>query len=261
MATPPERSVNSPQNRQLKEIRRALERGEPTADGLCAIEGHHLLAEALNSPVEVVRVFHSGSVAGLPRAIEQTGVPDPVLTQIASTETSPGVIALIRFPAFSDSADASRGPGRAPLSVYLDGIQDPGNAGTIIRSAEAFGVTEVIFGIGTVSPFNPKALRAAAGSLFRTRFERGEFPAGRALDRVWYWASPREGVEAAAVDWTGPAGLIVGSEAHGVDPARQQVARPVRIPTSGVESLNAAVAASILLYEAARQRRAGPGPK
>ncbi len=256
MKPTPARSLRSLHNPQLKEIRRALERGEPAGDGLCAIEGQHLLTEALRSPVEVVRVFTSRPLFDLPAPVEQIDVPDHVLAQIASTETSPGVVSLIRFPRRTSP------PTGLPLLVYLDRIQDPGNAGTIARSAEAFGATELLFGPGSVSPYNPKALRAAAGSLFRVPFRTGvQLPLEKSsigeLSIDWYWASPHQGRWAADIRGDRACGLMIGSEAHGVDPSRQALGEPVRIPTAGVESLNAAVAAAILLYEIARQRRPG----
>jgi len=248
MTGPFARSLRSPHNPQLKELRRALQRGEPTTGGLCAIEGRHLLEEALRSPVEVVRVFTKLPQPSLPAHIEQIEVPDHILAQVASTETSPGVVSLIRFPA-NRPAEEPRLP---PLVVYLDGLQDPGNAGTIVRAAEAFGATEVRFGEGCVSPFNPKTLRASAGSLFRVPFQTGA--SALTGDLTWYWSAPRDGERADQVDWKRPCGLVVGSEARGVHSLRRQAARPVHIPTLGVESLNAAIAASLLLYEAARQR-------
>ena len=143
-------------------------------------------------------------------------------------------------------------------------LQDPGNAGAIVRAAEAFGATGVLFLKGTASPYNPKTLRASAGSLFRVPFLHGmDAPPWRA-PRCGRTASsciaavpafpPREALTRPR-DLTGRCALIIGSEAHGV--CRRTGARrrlDVSIPTVGVESLNAAMAAGILLYEARRQR-------
>jgi TrmH family RNA methyltransferase len=143
----------------------------------------------------------------------------------------------------------------------LDGIQDPGNAGAMVRAAEAFGATGVIFVKGTVSPHHPKTLRASAGSLFRVPFAAGlEAPLVRAaleqhrLDI--YAAMPWTGAERLAedVDFGRRCALIVGSEGRGVSIELRGIAEDVAIPTAGVESLNAAVAASVLLYETRRQR-------
>jgi TrmH family RNA methyltransferase len=143
----------------------------------------------------------------------------------------------------------------------LDGLQDPGNCGTIVRAAEAFGATGVIFLKGTASPYNPKTLRASAGSLFRVPFLHGVDTAlARAAlqqNRVDLYAGvpARDGVRSLVqVDLTGRCGLIVGNESHGIGSELRSAALDVAIPTVGVESLNAAVAAGIMLYEARRQR-------
>ena len=153
----------------------------------------------------------------------------------------------MRFPEWT-WADLVPSPA---LVVILDGVQDPGNAGTILRSAEAFGATGVVFRRGSVSPRNPKLLRASAGSSFRLPTVAGDPEVPFAL----YAAHPHTGTAAADIDWSGPCALAVGSEAHGVSAELLRRATPVRIPTGHVESLNAAVAASILLYEAAQCRR------
>jgi TrmH family RNA methyltransferase len=146
--------------------------------------------------------------------------------------------------------------------VVLDGLQDPGNAGAILRAAEAFGATGAIFLKGTASPFNPKTLRAAAGSLFRVPFLYGMEPALalaalRDARLQLYAAVPSAEQPLADVDLTAACGLIIGNEARGVSRELRAAASAVSIPTAGVESLNAAMAAGILLYEARRQR--GPG--
>jgi RNA methyltransferase, TrmH family len=147
--------------------------------------------------------------------------------------------------------------------VVLDGLQDPGNAGTIVRAAEAFGATGIVFLKGTASPHNPKTLRAAAGSLFRVPFLHGVAPAtaiatlrqnGVKLVAAMPPVASMPADTLSTTDLTGRCALIIGSEAHGVSEVWRSAAAPVSIPTVGVESLNAAVAAGILLYEARRQR-------
>jgi TrmH family RNA methyltransferase len=154
-----------------------------------------------------------------------------------------------------------------PLVVVLDGLQDPGNAGAIVRAAEAFGATGVLFIKGSASPHNPKTLRASAGSLFRVPCLHGVDAAlARAAleqNKVELYAGvparPGESVRSIAeVDFTGRCALIVGNEAHGVSEELRSAALGVFISTVGVESLNAAVAAGIMLYEARRQRSLGP---
>jgi len=184
-------------------------------------------------------------------------LPDRLFQTISATETSQGVVVLVE-PRQWMLDDLFRG---ATLVVVLDGVQDPGNAGAIVRAAEAFGATAVVFGRGSVSPFNPKTLRGSAGSLFRMPFVHGieaaEVAAAcdqRGVKR--FAAMPSD--DRAPRDLTGPCALIIGSEAHGVSEALRTGATPITIPTEGVESLNAAMAAGILLYEARRQRSVCP---
>jgi TrmH family RNA methyltransferase len=206
-----------------------------------------IAASSVKSTVE-------GHVRGL-KQVRVVEVEDALFNGIALTESSQGVIALVKPPEWSIE-QLFRG---RPLVVVLDGVQDPGNAGTIVRSAEAFGATGVIFGKGTVSPFNAKTLRAAAGSLFRIPFVRG-------LDAVLvrtileqrrvrpYAADAHNGMSLAEADLAKRAALVVGSEGRGVSDKLRSASTPLRIATAGVESLNAAVAASVILYEASRQR-------
>jgi TrmH family RNA methyltransferase len=146
-----------------------------------------------------------------------------------------------------------------PLLMILDGIQDPGNAGAIVRAAEAFGATGVIFVKGSVNPFNPKTIRASAGSLFRVPLVAALDPSlaiaavsQRKIDL--YAAMPKASLSLTSATLSHKCAFVIGSEGRGVSPALQDAAQGVRIPTSEVESLNAAVAAGILLYEAWRQR-------
>ncbi|HUI78383.1 MAG TPA: RNA methyltransferase [Bryobacteraceae bacterium] len=257
-------TITSAANPLLKDVRRAIVRGGLTLEGWCVAETFHLLEEALRSDCEVktvlaaesVRSAAVGHVRGLGR-IRIVVVPDSVLNALSGTETSQGVIALVKPPEWK-LEQLFRG---CPLVAVLDGLQDPGNCGAIVRAAEAFGATGVLFIKGTANPYNPKTLRASAGSLFRVPFLHGVDPAlARAAlqqNRVEIYAGvpARSGVRSLAdVDLGGRCGLIIGNEARGVGGELRAAALDVAIPTVGVESLNAAVAAGIMLYEARRQR-------
>ena len=183
-------------------------------------------------------------------------VSDKTFRDLASTETPQGVIALVR-PSVSALAEMTRGDDA--LVVLLDGVQDPGNAGAIVRAAEAFGASGVVFLKGSVNPYNPKCIRGSAGSVFRVPLV-ASVEADEILGHTqiaWYAAMPRAQKLASDADLAAPCGMIIGSEGHGVSPGLAGRAIGLRIPTSGVESLNAAVAAGILLYEARRQRASG----
>lgn len=256
--------LTSPANALLKDVRRAISRGTLTEQGWCVAETFHLLEEALRSDCEVKTVLAAESVRSAVqshvrrlRGVRVIEVADSLFEKIAGTETSQGVIALVRPPAWS-LAQLFRG---AALVVALDGVQDPGNAGTIIRAAEAFGATGILFLKGTVSPFNAKTLRASAGSVFRVPFVCGiDGDLARAALQQQklnvYAAVPCGGAakDVTGVDLTKRCAIIIGSEAHGVSAVLRGGAFDVAIPTVAVESLNAAMAASILLYEARRQR-------
>jgi len=262
-------TITSAANPMLREVRRAISRGDRTGDGLCVAEGFHMLEEALRSGREVPSVVTSESVCETvvgkiadwqvrgsadPRIV---ALPDALFQNIASTETSQGVIALVR-PAEWSVAQVFGG---ASLVVVLDGLQDPGNAGAIVRAAEAFGASGVLFTRGTASPHHPKTLRASAGSLFRVPFvaglDAGQTRAALLQHQVAvYAAMPFTGTQklAGAADFVRRCAIIAGSEGRGVSKELYGIAEDVAIPTVGVESLNAAVAAAVLLYEARRQR-------
>jgi TrmH family RNA methyltransferase len=251
-------TISSAANPLLKDVRRAIAHGGLSPAGWCVAETPHLLEEALRSRCEIKMVLAAESawrqLPPLP-GIRIAVLPDALLQKISGTESSPGTMALVQAPQWKLEQLFQ---GRA-LVVVLDGLQDPGNAGAILRTAEAFGSTGVILLKGTASPFNPKTLRASAGSLFRVPFLHGVDPAAalaalREAGVRLYAAVPAAVRPVAEVDLTVPCGLIIGNEARGVSPDWRAAACEVSIPTAGVESLNAAVAAGILLYEASRQR-------
>jgi len=261
---PKAESIVSAANPLLKDVRRAIARGGLTRDGLAIAETFHLLEEALRSDCDVPIVLAAESVQSsaethvrrLP-GVRLAILPDDLFQTVAGTETTQGVMALVRPPAWTIEQLFPKNA----LVVVLDGLQDPGNAGTIVRAAEAFGATGVLFLKGSVNPHNPKTLRASAGSLFRMPYLAAvDVPAARAAlaeHRVPLYAGVPARVGTRSVnetDLTVPCGLAIGNEAHGVSGELRASAIDVSIPTVGVESLNAAVAAGILLYEARRQR-------
>jgi TrmH family RNA methyltransferase len=246
----------SEKNPLLKQIRRAVRRGSLTQDGFAVSEGPHLLEDALAAGCEIEAVLVAESARSAVNGVRQArvvSVRDDVFSGVASTETTQGVIALVRPPVWTLD-DLLRGQ---PLIVILDGVQDPGNAGAILRAAEAFGATGVVFLRGTVSPYNPKCLRASAGSIYRLPFV-ADFGEMETLEQkaVLYAAMADAKKPISEVDLSRPCAIIIGSEGRGVSPNLQTRATAIRIPTAGVESLNAAVAAGVLLYEARRQRAA-----
>ena len=254
----------SPRNPILKDVRKAIARGTVTDQGFAVAESFHLLEEALRSDCEISAVFAAESVRaaveshvrGL-KKIRVGVLPDDLFQSISSTEASQGVMALVRPPQWS-LEQLFRGHA---LTVVLDGVQDPGNAGTVLRAAEAFGATGVAFLKGTASPYNPKCLRASAGSIFRIpvvpSLDPKVFLAASEQRKIELFAlMPKSAIEVAKADFSRKCAIVVGSEGRGVSQRLSEKATPVRIPTVGVESLNAALAAGIALFVARTQRMA-----
>ena len=244
-------TVTSARNPLLKEVRKAVQRGSLTEDGLCVAEGFHLLEEALRSRCEIECVLVSEAARGVvPDGVRVVPLDEKLFATVSSTEASQGVVTLVRPPAWSLD-DVFGG-----LALVVDGVQDPGNGGAMVRAAEAFGATGVVFLKGSVNPYNPKALRASAGSVFRVPVVTG-LEERQVIERGvrLYAAMPRGGCTIDETDLAGPCAVVIGGEGRGVSEALAGAATPLRIPTSQVESLNAAMAAGIILYEARRQRR------
>jgi RNA methyltransferase, TrmH family len=262
----PVRIVQSKQNARLKDLRRALAGPGRKAGELAGIEGRNLVVEALRARLSVRCVFVPQGAErlleglGLPRGTEILIVPKSVLHSALATEAPQPMAALVEpFDwTWRDLLESDKG--RLPLFLVLAGLQDPGNLGTLVRSAEAFGASGLVSLPGTVSAWNPKAVRASAGSVFRVPV----LPASveecfRTLrdHQVAIWATrAREAESAEQVDLRGPIALVIGNEGNGVpEEIAAQAVGAVTIPCPGpVESLNAAMAASVLLYEAERQR-------
>jgi TrmH family RNA methyltransferase len=259
-------TLTSARNPLLKEVRKAILRGTTTVDGFAVAESFHLLEEALRSDCEIGAMFAAESVksaverhVGGLKKIRVMVLPDELFRTISATEASQGVITLVRPPAWT-LEQIFRGHS---LAVILDGIQDPGNAGTIVRAAEAFGATGVVFLKGSVSPYNPKSLRASAGSIFRVPLvaameERLWMAAAEQRKLEMFALMPQAAVELGECNFSGKCAIIVGSEGRGVSERLRAKAAGVRIPTVGVESLNAALAAGFTLYAARKQRMMMP---
>ena len=239
----------SDQNPLVRLIRRAAARGSLTEDGCAIAEGFHLVEEAIAARCDIRAVLATSLDPRFPDAKLVTG---KTFRSLAATETPQGILALVKPPEFAiDSITGQSGA----LAIVLDGVQDPGNAGSIVRAADAFGATGVIFLKGSVNPYNSKCIRASAGSIFRLPVVTGaalEDLGGIAL----YAAMPRAEKLIDEADFLAPCAIVIGSEGHGVRAEVAARATGLRIPTSHVESLNAAVAAGVLLYEARRQRDA-----
>jgi TrmH family RNA methyltransferase len=259
------RLIESRQNPRVKELRAALVRTGRTPSGLIAIEGEHLVAEALRSHLRFATVFLRDGYRPpftTPDDAEHLLLPPDVFSSAVATEQPQGIAALVHPPVFAPDMLFR---GQATLVLVLAGLQDPGNVGTLLRSAEAFAATGVLLLPGTASLWNPKALRASAGSAFRVP----AIPATEitALDLLAEHNIPaiaavaHSGVSVSAAPLAGPCALLIGNEGAGLsDSLIAAAAHRITISMPGnVESLNAAIAGSLLLYEISVQRAAKRG--
>jgi RNA methyltransferase, TrmH family len=262
------RRVGSRQNALVKELRRAFTQDGLSGEGYIGVEGVRLLEEAIRSGLRFQAVFFSEAgrahsarlLSQIASQVEVLLLPDDVFSSAVKTETPQGVAALVKLrPARLE--DLLEQAGTDMLLAGVAGIQDPGNLGTVVRSAEAFGARAVLLGEKTVSPFNAKAVRASAGSLFREPLLRVKMaetiPLLKQHGMRVLAASSHKGKPLHEADFTGAAMIVVGNEGAGVPQEILALADElVTIPHSArVESLNAGIAASILLYEASRQRK------
>lgn len=263
------RRVTSRQNALVKDLRLAFTQDAPTEQGYIGVEGVRLIEEAIRSGLRFQAVFFSESGRAhaarlLPQIASQAEallLPDDVFSSAVKTETPQGVAALVKLRPVTMENILEQVEAQI-LLVGVAGIQDPGNLGTIIRSAEAFGARALLLGEKTVSPFNAKAVRASAGSLFRQPLLRVKMaetiPLLKQRGVRVIATSSHKGKPLHEADFTGAAMIVVGNEGAGVPHEVLSLADElVTIPHSArVESLNAGIAASILLYEASRQRKA-----
>ncbi len=259
--------IESQSNSHVRRIRSLVaDRKDRRRERLFVLEGVRLVADALAHAGALELVLYA------PEQLEETAAGRELLQRLqqqpraypssaqvvaaASDTVHPqGVVALARWPEIE--------PGVPGIVLVLDAIQDPGNMGTLLRSAEAIGVAEVLCVRGAVDAYSPKVVRAAMGAHLRLSLtqdlswdetsERLSF-----VDHV-YAADAGARMPYYAADWRQPSALIIGNEAHGLsDEARELARNLLGIPMRGrAESLNAAVAGSIILFEAQRQRMLG----
>jgi TrmH family RNA methyltransferase len=260
------RRVSSRQNALLKSLRQAFAHAETTEQGLVAIEGVKTIDEAIRSGLKVHAIVFSDSGAAraehllpqIPKQAETIVIADEIFKSVVETRTPQGVAALVEFksPTLESMLSADD-----PLLVIAHGLQDPGNLGTITRTAEAFGAAGLILCEGTVSRYNAKAIRASAGSSFRMSTVSAKFDAiaGQLRERNirLIGTSSHEGSALPETDLRGGVAIVIGNEGAGLPkPLVSKLDALLTIPhSSQVESLNAAMAASLILYEASRQRR------
>ncbi len=270
-------TVTSLDNPTVKYIRALGKRRERQKERAFVVEGVRLLGEALNAGATPRMVLIARELLGegeaqdrllirltelregVGRHMRLLEVTPQVLRGVSETETPQGIVATFAFPERQEPAAGT------PLIAVADGVRDPGNLGTMLRTALGAGATAFYTTPATVDLYNPKVVRAAMGAHFRLalRSNVGWEALDAALDgcdAVWGAEADGETVYSAA-DWSAPAALIVGNEDRGLSPeGRARCTGTLAIPLGGgLESLNVAIASAIVLFEAARQRRERAG--
>ena len=253
--------ITSLSNPKVKHIRALARKKERYAAQQFVVEGVRLIEEALDARVAPSLVLYTANVEDDTRSRallarlhavtpEFFAVNDAVMKEITSTEMPQGIVVVVPFVELPL-------PAQPQFVLILDAVRDPGNVGTILRSARAAGVDAIFCTHGTADPYNDKVVRAAMGAHFAVplRVASWEMIAGalRDVPRI-YLADARGEVVYARADWTRPVALIVGGEAEGAsDDAKKIATARVAIPMrGGAESLNAAMAATVLLFQIAR---------
>lgn len=262
--------IISRSNPRIKEIRLLHQARHRHARGEYFIEGVRLVEEALQHRLPVLKVVYSPRLEETPRgarllararqelpAAEWLHASDEVLQAVADAETHQGVLLVLRQP----QAGGEEIFGRGGIILLLQGLQDPGNLGMIFRVAEAGGAAGLILSAGSVDPFSPKVLRSSMGSLFRVPFQTGQAMKEKLMllrrrgYRTWA-AAVRGGDPFWQVDFSRPSAVLFGQEGSGLPPELIEAAGGLcTIPMRpGVESLNTAMAAGLVVYEAFRQK-------
>jgi RNA methyltransferase, TrmH family len=257
--------IASMSNQRVKEARKLHERRQRATTGRLLLEGVRLINDAWQSGTQPDVLFYLPELVNItPLAaqllaklthagVETIACTPEVFATLTETVTPQGLVAVVPLPSLPL-------PQPATFTLILDQVRDPGNAGTLLRSAEAAGVELVLCAPGTVDPFNEKVVRAGMGAHFRLPLRVcPQWQAVRELlhpQQQLYLAEAKATVDYDQVDWSIPVVLIVGGEAEGASAEAHQLATPITIPMQGtVESLNAAIAGAVMLFEAARQRR------
>lgn len=253
--------ITSPQNPKIRLVRALLGRAkERRAAGAFVIEGVRLVEEAETRDWRFRFALYDASLNErgsslvehlLARGIEVEEVSEQLMKSLSDTETPQGILAVVEF---SDQ------PITTPLDFVLipDKIRDPGNLGTLIRTAAAAGVQAVFLPPETTDAFAPKVVRSGMGAHFRLQIQSMRWEKiRRETEGLHLYLADMDGTSCWEIDLRGPLALIVGSEAEGAsEEARELVTQKISIPMSGdMESLNAGVAGSVLMFEVVRQRK------
>lgn len=259
--------ISSNKNPLIKEIRSLNKKKHRWENRLFIIEGLKIIEEAISNEIKIKNIIISDSFLETEEGIcfykrishinNLVKVNDSLFKSISDTENPQGIMAICEFN-IRDISEIDNF--EKPFMLFLDGIQDPGNMGTIIRTADAFNLDGLILGQGSVDPYNPKVVRSTMGSIFRVPLyicqDSIESIIGLKKKGFYIIASSLDGASIYNIDFNKKLLCIIGNEANGVNPEILKIAEnKLKIPMPGsAESLNAGVAASIIMYESMRNK-------
>lgn len=262
--------ITSSQNKTIKDIKALSRKRERTRTGFFVAEGLRFVEAAIQCGADIEVILYSSAafrtvegqalISGLLKdgRYRVYEVDDKLFSELSDTQSPQGILAVVKQPAY-DWSDVMTPEG---LVVVLDRIQDPGNLGTIVRTADAAGASGIVLLKGSVDPYNPKVLRSTMGSVFTMPvIESADWTEVAQLAREGGYliaaTSLEDSVDYDEPDYRGPTVLVIGNEANGISREILDVADVrVKIPIVGsAESLNAGVAAAVMMYEVLRQRR------
>ena len=267
--------IDSPANKKIKQMESLLLRKHRQKQGLFRVEGVRLAEMAAESGWEIVFGLYTQELAGKERgshllqALRERGplyeISDQLARRVAATDTPQGIFLVMRQPRWQSMELGTTGDA---LYVVLDGVQDPGNAGTIIRTADAIGADGVSLTKGSVDIYSDKVVRASMGSIFHLPILQDvESATISELAKRRGWQLLATALDETAqplfeADFCKPSAIVFGNEGNGVSEGLLAAAQKVYIPMYGrAESLNVGVSAAVVLYEAVRQRRFQSSPQ
>lgn len=261
--------ISSRRNQYFKTARSLMAVNQRRKQRKFLAEGVHFVSEAFKAKVKIEFIFYTQksegnqSVLDIISEAEALGVTclkikEDLLMEVMETESPQGIVACVNFPNVEDYKPASQ---RESFFIMVDAIQDPGNLGTLIRLADAAGVDRIFLNKGTVDHFNSKVLRSTMGSIFHIPIQKVDFPVDVIKSFIdhnikVYATSPHQGEYYYNCDFKGPIMFVIGSEGKGIsEEVMAEIKEYTSIPILGqAESLNAAMATGIILYEVVRQR-------
>lgn len=261
--------ITSSSNQQIKRMKRLMKSSrERSRQGMFMVEGIRMFRE---TPAEAVEGVYATEkfVSENPDIFEKTTyelVEERIMKEISDTQTPQGILAVVRQPHYTLDrilSDSHNAPNGKPCLVILEKLQDPGNLGTILRTAEGAGVTGVLISRDSVDVFNPKVIRSTMGAVFRIPFlyfdDISSIMSLLDAKGICTYAACLGGADFYQESYLEGSAFLIGNEGNGLSEAALQLAgRRIRIPMCGqVESLNAAIAATVLTYETMRQRLEG----